>query len=209
MHRVLSCVLMMILLLTACGGSGEESPENLAARIRGEYLNLARWTASMDVTADYGDRVFDFSVDASWEREGDTVLTITAPELVAGITARITGGEGWLEYDGASLSTGPIGGDGMSPLEAVPYLMEQVTAGYMARCTFRGEGEDCRLEVVCRDPEGVEGEGLECILCFHPDTHDLEGMEVCQDGFTVLTLRMTEFAKEMTEVETGNDANLG
>ena len=210
MRKIVSCVLMMTLLLSGCGaGSGEESPENLAALIRGEYLNLTGWTASMDVTVDYGERVFDFSLDASWQKEGDTVLTITAPEIVAGITARIVDGEGYLEYDGASLSTGPLTGEGLTPLEAVPFLMEQATKGYMARCTFEGEAENRVLKVLCRDPEGTEGVGTECTLYFDPTTHDLLGMEVSYDGFTVLTAEMTNFTREMTTSETGDHADLG
>ena len=210
MRKLMSCVLMMTLLLSGCkAGGGEESPENLAAQIRGEYLNLAGWTAVMDVTVDYGERVFDFSLEASWQKEGDTVLTITAPEIVSGITARIVDGEGYLEYDGASLSTGPLTGEGMSPLEAVPFLMEQVTKGYMAQCSFEGEAENRILKVQCRDPEGTEGVGTECILYFDPATHDLLGMEVSYDGFTVLTARMTNFTKEMTTSGTEGHADLG
>ena len=162
-RRTWSCVLMMTLLLTACSGSGEESADNLAARIRAEYLALSGWSAEIDMTADYGERVYDFTVDAVWQREGDTVLTITAPELIAGITARLTDGAGYLEYEGASLSTGPLTGDGMNPLEAVPYVMDQIKSGYMARCSFEQEGERRVLKVLCRDADGTEGVGAECI----------------------------------------------
>ena len=208
MRRTLSCVLMMTLLLTACGGSGEESPENLAARIRAEYLSLSGWSAEVFMTADYGDRVYEFTVDATWAREGDTVLTITAPELVAGITARLSDGVGYLEYEGASLSTGPIG-DGMNPLEAVPFVMEQVTAGYMARCSFVEEGEQKLLRVLCREAEGNEGTGGECTLYFDVDSHDLVRAELSWDGVTVLTARLNEFTKEMSDGERADHANLG
>lgn len=205
MRRIVSCVLMMTLLLTGCGKNGAESPENLAARIRGEYLGLAGWKGNMDVTVEYEDRFFDFSLAVSWEREGETVLTITAPELVAGISARIVDGEGYLTYDGASLSTGPITGEGLTPMEAVPILMEQVTTGYMARCTLA----DGVLTVLCRDPANAEGEGMECTLRFDAGTHDILEMEAAWNGFTVLRASITDFTKEMTESDTGDHADLG
>lgn len=205
MRRIVSCVLMMALLLAGCGKSGAESPENLAARIRGEYLNLAGWKGNMDVTVEYEDRFFDFSLAVTWEREGETVLTITAPELVAGITARIVDGEGYLTYDGASLSTGPITGEGLTPMEAVPFLMEQVTTGYMARCALA----DGVLTVLCRDPANAEGEGIECTLRFDADTHDILEMEAAWNGFTVLRAGITDFTKEMTTSDTGDHADLG
>lgn len=210
MRRTLSCVLMMTLLLAGCAApGGEENAEQLAARIRGEYLALSGWTASMDVTADYGSRVYEFSLDAAWERDGDTRLTITAPEILSGITARISAGEGYLEYDGASLSTGPLTGDGLSPMEAVPFFMEQLTEGCVERCAFSGEGEDRVFAVSFRDPEREEGLGTGCCLYFRPDTHDLLGMELSDDGTVVLTAVMTDFTKEMTTSEQEHDADLG
>lgn len=211
MRRTLSCVLMMTLLLTACtaGGGGEESPENLAARIRAEYLGLAGWSSRLAVHVDYGERVYDFTLDARWEKEGETVLTVLEPELIAGLTARVDKDGGYLEYDGMSLSTGPLGAGGMDVLEAVPFLMGQLTAGYMARCAFETQGETRLLRVFCRDPELAEGTGTECALYFDPDSHDLVRAELYQDGFAALTADFTNFAKEMTEHDAGDGADVG
>lgn len=210
MRKLMSCVLMMTLLLAGCGGqSGEESPDNLAAQIRGEYLSLSAWTATVSVTADYGERVYDFVLDVSWEKEGETVLTVVEPELIAGITARLKEDGAYLEYDGASLSTGPLTGEGMTPLEAVPFLMEQLTSGYMARCDHETWDEWQVLRVDCRDPEGEEGTGSECALFFDPDTHDLLRAELSYDGAVVLTAEFTDFTKEMTSDDTTDDADLG
>ena len=210
MRKLLSCVLMMTLLLAGCGGqSGEESPDNLAAQIRGEYLSLSAWTATVSVTADYGERVYDFVLDVSWEKEGETVLTVVEPELIAGITARLKEDGAYLEYDGASLSTGPLTGEGMTPLEAVPFLMEQLTSGYMARCDHETWDERQVLRVDCRDPEGEKGTGSECALFFDPDTHDLLRAELSYDGAVVLTAEFTDFTKEMTSDDTTDDADLG
>ena len=210
MRRTLSCVLMMTLLLTGCkAGGGEDRAEHLAARIRAEYLSLTGWTAKLDVTADYGERVYEFSMDASWEKDGPTVLTVTAPELIAGITARVEDGEGILEYDGASLSTGPLTGDGMSPLEAVPFLMKELTEGYMAGTCYVQDGEKQVLEVLFRDPEAPAGLGAECVLRFDPESRDLLQAELFWDGTAVLRADVTEFTKEMTELDREDHAHLG
>ncbi len=211
MRKALSCVLMMTLLLAACGGSGEssESPEELAARIRAEYLSLTGWTAEMEIHADYGERVYDFTLDAAWEKDGETVLTVVEPELIAGIVARVGKDEAYLEYDGISLSTGPLTGDGLDPLEAVPFLMEQIAQGYMAQCSFETEGEARVLKVCCREPEAGEGAGRECALYFDPDSHDLLRAELSWDGFTALTVTLTDFAKEMSENGQENGPDLG
>ena len=68
MRKVLLCV-PMILLLSACGrppgGVGEA--EELALAIRGEYAALNTWTAQAEITADYGQRVYDYTVAAEFD----------------------------------------------------------------------------------------------------------------------------------------------
>lgn len=211
MRKALSCVLMMTLLLAGCkaGGSGEESPEQLAAVIRGEYLSMAGWSADVKITAEYDEKVYDFTVDVLWGWEGESVLTITEPELLAGITARLEDGKGTLEYDGAGLSLGLLDEDGLTPLAVLPALMEHITTGYMARCAWEGEEPDRALRVCCRDPERAEGEGTEYTLWFDAATHALMRAEVSVDGATRLRLELTDFTMEMTQDDTGDHADLG
>ena len=209
MRRIISCVLMMTLLLTGCGKNDADSPEQLAAQIRAEYLSLSGFFATVELCADYGEQVFDFTVNASWERDGDTVLTVTKPDLIAGITARIRDGETVLEYDGAGLSLGMLDLSGLTPVSSIPALMDCITTGYMARCSWSGEGEGRELEILCRDPNAAPQEGVEYLLYFDPVAHTLKRAEVSVDGVLRLTARFTEFTLEMTDDETGTDENLG
>ena len=75
---------------------------------------MTKCTAQLSVTADYGQRVYEFELDAAVNGE-ETVLTVTAPELIAGVTARTAGTEGALEYDGVILETGALSRGGLSP----------------------------------------------------------------------------------------------
>ena len=211
MRKLLSCVLMMTLLLAGCGGQQAESdsPEQLTTLIRGEYLSLAGWTGQVEVTAHYDQQVYAFTLDVQWRREGETVLTVTSPELLSGITARIQDGEGTLEYDGAGLSIGALDADGLTPIAAIPALMEQVCTGYIARCDWQEAGEGRQLHLQCRDPERTEGEGTEYELWLDPDTHALLQAEVSVDGTCRLELTFTKFTMEMTQNETGDHADLG
>ena len=97
-------MIALCLLLTGCG-RGEGPAEDPAQTIRTEYSALASCTGIAEITADYGQRVYDFTLDFS-VADGETTLTITAPEEVAGVTARIAAGETRLEYDGVMLETG-------------------------------------------------------------------------------------------------------
>ena len=187
----------LCLALTACGGGAGISPaEQLALDIRGELLETAGCTAQLELTADYGQRVYTYGIGLSWQREGETVLTITAPENVAGITARILEGETALEYDGMRVETGPLDGSGMSPVDGVPALLDYALEGFIAACGMEELDGVQALRVDCRDPERAPGEGRACALWFAPDTHALLRGELSQDGFTVLTCVFSEFQME-------------
>ncbi|MFR4560909.1 MAG: hypothetical protein ACLT5P_06610 [Flavonifractor plautii] len=186
-HRTGMCVLMMILglSLSACGGAeGGNRAEQLALDIRGEYLEMGGCTASLELTADYGQRVYTYGIGLNYAREGETTLTITAPENIAGVTARILEGETALEYDGMRVETGPLDDSGMSPVDAVPVLMDYVQEGFIAECGMEAQGESEVLRVVCREPESAAGEGG-VLLWFDPSTPPFCGGAV-QDGFTVI-----------------------
>lgn len=190
---MLVLTMTLCLTLTCCGREGGSQAEQLALDIRGEYLSMAGCTASMEVTADYGQRVYDFGVDLTWQREGESVLTITAPENVAGVTARLTEGETVLEYDGVRVETGPLDDMGLSPIAAVPVLLDYAQTGYIAACGMETRQEREVLRVDCRDPEAQPGTGRECALWFEPDTHALLRGELSQDGYTVVQCVFSAF----------------
>lgn len=188
------CVLMMTLLLSACGGAGEQSgPQEQALAIRGEYLAADGCTAKLKVTADYGQRVYTYTVDVT-VADGESVLTVTAPEELAGITARLTDGDSQLEYDGAVLETGPLSSDGLTPLSAVPALLDSARSGFIDSCTQERLGERDTLRVLCRDPELPAGQGRETTLWFDAATRALVRGEIALDGYRVILCEFEEFA---------------
>ena len=107
MRKYLICVLMTTLLLAGCGPAGVSEAEELALTIRGEYLAMESCAARAAVTADYGQRVYQYEMAVSVNGP-ETVLALSAPETVAGLTARLSGAESQLEFDGLSVETGPI-----------------------------------------------------------------------------------------------------
>ena len=190
---VLVLTMTLCLTLTCCSGEGGSQAEQLALDIRGEYLAMAGCTASMEVTADYGQRVYEYSMDLTWQREGESVLTLTAPESVAGVTARLVAGETTLDYDGVRVETGPLDDTGLSPVSAVPVLLDYAQSGYIAACGMETLEDREVLRVDCRDPEETPGTGRECILWFDPDTHALLRGELSQDGYTVIQCDFSNF----------------
>ncbi len=187
------CVLMMTLLLSACGGTGGNGPQEQALTIRGEYLAAKGCGARLNVTADYGQRVYTYTVDVTSTAE-ELVLSVVAPKEVAGVTAHLVGGDSRLEYDAAVLETGPLALDGLTPLDAVPALLETARSGFMDSCTMEQLGERASLRVLCRDPSMGQGEGTQTVLWFDPDSAALLRGEILVEGRRVILCECMEFA---------------
>ena len=190
-------MISLCLALPACGGEGGGSPaEQLALDVRGELLEAAAGFAQVSVTADYGRRVYEYGVDMTWQAEGETVLTLTAPENVAGVSARILEGETALEFDGTRVETGALDDSGLSPLSGLPLLLEYARTGWMAECGMEELDGRQVLRIDCRDPENAPGEGRACALWFDTETRALLRGELSQDGFTVLRCEFSRFETE-------------
>ncbi len=183
---------MMILLLCACGGgpAAVDESEALALSIREELLGKTSCLCQADVTADYGQRVYQYKLEAAASAE-ETTVVLSEPETVAGITARLKNGESVLEFDGLSVETGALNADGLTPLSAVPALLEAARSGYIRACAF--EEEKALLRVDCGDPEGTPGTGTEIALWFDAASHALKRGEVSVDGYRVILCEFTAF----------------
>ena len=192
MRKLLFCVPMMILLLSACTGGAEgNEAEELALQIRGEYLAMGSCAGQAAITADYGQRVYQYELAVAVDGE-EITLTLSAPDTVAGITARVTGQDGQLEYDGLSVETGPLDPEGLSPVSAVPALLEGARSGYIVSCALEEDGTLLRMD--CGDPEGTPGTGSEVSRWFDTSTHALSRGEISVDGFRAILCEFTDFA---------------
>lgn len=190
--RVL-CVLMILTLLCSCGAAGgTDSAQDKALAIRTAYLSAQGCTARLDVTADYGQRVYTYTVDVSVTEE-ETVITVVEPQEVAGVTARLRSGQSMLEYDGLVLETGPLSDTGLTPLGAVPAMLDSARTGFMDSSTMEPLGEQQTLRVLCRDPAREIGSGQETTLWFDPETKALLQGELMLDGRRVILCKFSQF----------------
>lgn len=196
MRRSVCALMISLALLSGCGNKPAAADE-MALHIRTEYMAMTQCHAIVRILADYGERVYEYTLDAVWRKDGETVLTILEPEMIAGITARVQKGSSVLLYDGASLEIGELSLDGFSPIEAVPAAIEYMTRGYMAQCSLEQPEEgQMLLRILCRDPEQSPGTGAETEFWIDTNTHALVRAEFLYDGYVVLQCVFTEFTKE-------------
>lgn len=190
MRKCVVCVLMTTLLLAGCGPAGMSQAEELALEIRVELLEMDSCTARLEITADYGQRVYQYEMAAAVTGE-DTALTLSAPETVAGFTARLSGEGSALEFDGLAVDTGPLDGAGLTPVSAFPALLEAARTGYILSCGL--EEDTGLLRVDCGDPEGEPGAGTRTALWFDAGTRALTRGEITVDGLRVILCEVLEF----------------
>lgn len=143
MRMKLFCAPIVCLLLAALlgGCSKTESENDLALQLRSDFLAMDGCSGTMDVTADYGQRVYEYTVSFSSTQKDGMTLVITAPEEVAGITATVENGQTFLKFDGVQLETGPLNADGLSPLDALPAFIAAMQSGYIAETGSEMLGE--------------------------------------------------------------------
>ena len=195
MVRKWCCALMIpLLLLAGCGGGrGGDEAEQLALEIRAEYLSMAGCTAQLAVTADYGDRVFACVLALDHTVGAETALTVVEPELLKGVTARFRTGSTLLEFDGASLETGALTPEGLSPLECVPFLLKEIQEGFISQWGLETLGETECVRFTTSDPALKMGQGTETSLWFDREDYALKQGEITVEGVSVLRCTVTDF----------------
>lgn len=202
MHQLkLLLVIFLLIFAVSCTPVSERNEEKwkeIALLARGEYLAFQQGVATCEVTADYGERVYNFEMTAtlsSTEEGLETTLILTAPQELAGITVTKIGENSRLQWDSTLLETGNLAG--ISPVGVLPLFMESLQKGYIysgkVEEMFTPQGTLPVLELLICDPDFPLGSGTEILLWLHLESYQLLGGEVYQDGKRVITCALTEF----------------
>ena len=187
------CALMMTFaLLSACGGSKKSNSDELALSMRTTYLSLTEITACAAITADYGDRVYQYEAQLSGNGETGE-MQITVPEDIAGLTVAWENGAGKLEYDGASLMTGQLSPDGISPADAVPLILSACCMGAMLDSCYEELDGMTTLRVGLANPGLPEDSGSRIDVWVKPDDFTMKQAEVSLDNQTVIHIEFASF----------------
>lgn len=165
----LPLILSLCLLLAGCGGKDyEKSQQELSRRLGA--VEVLSFTAN--VRAEYEHKTARFTLSYSEDSQGGKV-TVLAPQLIAGITARVEPGSTSLEYDGIMLGTGELDDFGLSPMSALPILVQALKDG--ALDSGWQEGEFTVMQIQSTDE-------LSCTVWFEPEAMIPRQAELISDG---------------------------
>ena len=145
MRKALIFTLTLMLLLTACGG-GEET--NVVTQLQQQYAAVETATMEAEIVCHYGDEVRTYTLLCAYSPEKSTV-TVLAPENLAGISAQVENGTLTLSYDDISLDAGTYSAAAVSPVVALPKLMEAAAWGYPAEQSEEMLGERTCIRLGC------------------------------------------------------------
>ena len=124
---VLSLLLGLCVLLSGCGGRAVKSRILDFSRDLREREQLS-FTA--EIRAEYPEKRSEFSLSYESDESGET-MRVLEPELIRGIGAHLAPGSSTLEYDGMILDLGPLDPNGLSPLTALPLLVDTLKNGHL------------------------------------------------------------------------------
>ena len=114
------------LLLAGCGSSGAEEQFD---RFRQSLETSGSVTVTAEVTAVSDEDVLSYTLSCA-EVEDGYDIAVTGPELLSGVRAHLQQNDATLEFDNIVIPMGSLNDNGLSPLTALPCILEAARSGY-------------------------------------------------------------------------------
>ena len=182
--RKLLCAILSLLLLTGC--STGSKPTQKALDFRTALMEAGGCSFTADIMADYDQRVYNFTVTCDYKTTGSAVITVTAPEEIAGISATVSADTATLEFDGLELEFGQMANGLISPMEASRLLAQCWLSAYIDSAGADGDLE--RITYL----DGYREKELTVDTWLNKDQKPVHG-EITYEGVRRLKLDITDF----------------
>lgn len=184
MKRFLA-ILLITVLLAGCAGGNSQMDRALA--MRDKLLKSQGCTFDAVITADYGDKVYTFSMHCQADAMGDMTFTVTDPETISGITGTVSREGGKLTFDDTAVAFPMLADGQVIPVSAPWLLVHTLRSGYLTACGR--DGEDLRLTI----DDSYADEALQLDIWIDPQDLPVRG-EILWQGRRVLSLEVRNFA---------------
>lgn len=178
---------VIVLVLTGC--SWDKSDVSDGLKLRQLLQSEDRYVFTAEITADYGDRIYTFTMDCGTDGTGDVDFSIVHPESIQGISGSITQTGGRLVFDDTVLLFDSLTQGQVTPVIG-PWLMIKAIQGGYIQAVSEQNGKE---ELVIDDTFGTEKfrmllelgeEGFPC------------GCEIYWQNRRMLTIKISNFQKE-------------
>ncbi len=142
MKRVFAIVLILG-LLTGCKAGETEMDRAMA--LRQKILEGSGCSFDAVITADYGDKVYTFSMACEADKAGDLTFTVTDPKTISGISGKVLDEKGQLTFDDQVLAFELLSEGQVTPVSAPWLVVHTLRGGYLSACG--SDGENLRISI--------------------------------------------------------------
>ena len=176
-------VLLIVCLLSGCVDADRELKQGMALRTK--LLAARECGFDVDITADYGDKVYTFSMTCLGDPEGNISFAVTQPETIAGITGNVSEEGGTLTFDDTALCFELMADDQLSPVSAPWIFLKTLRSGYLTSACM--EEDLLRLSI----DDSFDDDALHLDIWVETDTP--VRAEILYDNRRILTLEVKNF----------------
>ncbi len=124
------CLLILCifsLMLTACGGQADQEKLD---EFKSQLSQRETVSFTADIRCEYPDKTHEFSLYYEGGTEGSTVKVLS-PKMIAGVSAEFSPDGTSLNFGETSVDTGNLDEYGLSPMSALPSLVNLMKNGFM------------------------------------------------------------------------------
>ena len=190
-QRRFAALLILPLLLAACGARGDE------AKVTAFCAALQTQTVSCEaeLVSRLNCETETFALSCA-ESEQGSEIAVRAPEMLSGVTARV-GTDATLSFDGLVI---PVPAEGLSPLSAVPTLLDALRHGHLDLVWREGDTLTAQL---------IQNDDLAVRVYFSPDGLPAAA-SFLDRGTETITCTITQWTQsEKENSDEPDDSNLG
>lgn len=182
--KKVGALLILLCFLSGCSGASKEIERGMA--LRSKILKASECSFDAAITADYGDKLYSFSMACQADPQGNLTFTVTAPETLAGISGRVGSDGGKLTFDDTALQFDLMADGQVTPVSAPWVFLKTLRSG----CLTSAGTEDGVLRLSIDDSYADDALHLDIWL----DGEDLPARaEILYGGRRILSVAVTNF----------------
>lgn len=184
MKRVLA-ILMVIPILTGCKHAGASMEQ--AMEFRNRISSNRECAFETEITADYGDKTYSFTMECKAGQDNTVAFTVTAPDSIEGITGIISDAAGKLTFEENVLLFEPIAEGILSPVSAPWFLLQGLQGGYIEACADTDSGYIIHIQDSNMDKP------VDYSVWMNPQNVPVQA-EIIWDGMRIMSMKIEGFA---------------
>lgn len=182
--KFLIAVVLPIFLLTGCSKS--ENALDRAILLRNKLLQSNGCTFDAIVTADYGEKLYSFSMSCQSDSTGNLTFTVIAPSSLSGITGKITEEGGKLTFADQALAFEMLADGQITPVSAPWLFLKTLRSGYLNAQGIDGNYTKLSIDDSYRD------DALHLDVWLNQDQVPIRG-EILWQGRRIISIEVDAF----------------